>query len=247
MPSLLLAGSGTRATAATETKPLLVELFTSEGCSSCPPADRLLEKIDTGLIVPGVEAIVLSEHVDYWDTLGWKDPFSSSEWSDRQRVYARRLGVESIYTPQMIVDGKIQFVGNDTEAARSAMLAASARPKIHMRIASAVRKENDFQVTVEIDGGSLGKAQHESELYVGIAGDHVSSRVTRGENSGRDLTHVAVLRRLKKASHVDLFHGSTPAIVPMGSSRSDENIRVVAFLQQGAGGPIVGVTAKRLS
>src|ERR1700686_990870 len=109
--------------------PVLAELFTSEGCSSCPPADALLMKLDRLQPVPGARVIVLSEHVDYWNQLGWRDPFSSPQFSKRQADYARLMGSE-VYTPQLVIDGRVQLNGSDAKDIQDAIARAAARPKL---------------------------------------------------------------------------------------------------------------------
>ena len=116
--ALLGVSGGMRASGPT---PVILELFTSEGCSDCPPADTLLETLIATQPVPGVEIIGLGQHVDYWDRLGWKDRFSSAALTNRQQLYQTRFNTESIYTPQMVVDGRAEFVGSDAGAARRAL------------------------------------------------------------------------------------------------------------------------------
>src|SRR5258707_2394572 len=125
----------------TPRSPVLVELFTSEGCSSCPPADALLERLDRSQQLSGADLIVLSEHVDYWNDIGWKDPYSSHEYSERQSAYAAHFGLGSIYTPQMIVDGHYEFVGSDERVAKEAIENATKVMKTPVTVSSRLNEE----------------------------------------------------------------------------------------------------------
>src|SRR5437667_3319533 len=184
-PALRLGGSPLRSGQASST-PVLVELFTSEGCSDCPPADAVLEKLIVMQPVAGADVIGLGQHVDYWDQLGWKDRFSSAALTNRQHVYGASFALESVYTPQMIVDGRAQFVGSDGNAARKAIERAIASP--HGVVAIDVgrpfegRQNGDaksvaLQVSVR-DLPSVGRADR-ADIIVAMTEDHLRSNVTR--------------------------------------------------------------------
>ncbi len=130
--------------------PVLLELFTSEGCSDCPPADRVLEALDRTQSVAGVEAIVLSEHVDYWNHLGWRDPYSSPQFSARQSAYASKFHLDSVYTPQLVVDGRLQFVGSDGREAKAAIEKERREQKLAIAISHVVRTSDQVTAHVEI-------------------------------------------------------------------------------------------------
>src|SRR4051812_7037792 len=177
--------------------PIVVELFTSEGCSSCPPADVLLQKLADD--EAGAPVIALGEHVDYWDHQGWKDRFSSAALTARQQVYAARFNVDSIYTPQMVVDGRAELVGSDAAAARRAIDRAAAQPHGLVRISldadGSGTRSSRLAVTIavaELPAVSRGGA----DLVVAITEDQLWSDVKRGENRGRVLKHAAVVRQL---------------------------------------------------
>jgi hypothetical protein len=211
-----LWGSG----ATTNRQPVLVELFTSEGCSSCPPADRLLEALDPSVIV-------LSEHVDYWDHQGWRDRFSSHANTLRQQTYAHRLGGQGPYTPQMIIDGGVEFVGNDPRRASAEIAAAAKRERVEVRLT-----RND--AGLQIETGTVGRG---TDVMLAIADDRDQSQVSAGENRGRNLTHVAVLRSLRKVGSVKkgaAFHQSVP-LNPDAAGK-----RLIVFLQESDLGKISG-------
>jgi hypothetical protein len=167
--------------------PVLLELFTSEGCSSCPPADRLLQLFDQKQPVPGADLIVLSEHVDYWDRLGWKDPFSSSLFTSRQQEYSYRLQGDGVYTPELVVDGRFGLVGSDGRKAESAIQEAMRAPKIPIAISNASRDGNQVTVHIEVPAADSGLKSGRGILYLVLADDLAESHAARGENAGRSL------------------------------------------------------------
>ena len=200
--------------------PVLVELFTSEGCSSCPPADRLLEKLDA-------QAIVLSEHVDYWNHLGWKDPFSSPVFTARQQAYGRIFHLDSVYTPEMVIDGQAQFVGSDGHQAAESLAAAAGRKKAEVRIS---RTEAGLRIEVEAAPAS-------ADVFLALAEDSAASQVSAGENGGRRLHHVAVLRSMQKIGSVK--RGATfTRVLELGRAAGQQ--RVIVFLQESGPGRIWG-------
>ena len=180
-------------------QPVVIELFTSEGCSSCPPADRVLAQLaESGL--DGIPIIALSEHVDYWDRLGWKDPFSAARFTDRQQQYADVLRSD-VYTPQMIVDGRRQLVGSDRASVVDDIRKAAAAQKLDVK-GAVTRQGTELVVTTKVgvaDGGKAPKA----DVVVAITEDGLESNVLRGENRGLRLAHAAVTRYLSKALRLD--------------------------------------------
>ena len=164
--------------------PVIVELFTSEGCSSCPPADALLSRYAKSSPVGGVEVIALGEHVDYWNHGGWTDPFSSTSYTSRQYGYASTFHLNSVYTPQMIVDGKAQFVGSDGAAVRAAIARAAQLPKASVSVSETV--PGRFLVSVRHLPASA--ASDPAEVFLAATEDNLASSVGGGENSGRPST-----------------------------------------------------------
>lgn len=226
-------------TAASKTKaraPVVVELFTSEGCSSCPPADALLARLDREQPVEGAEVIPLALHVDYWNRLGWTDPFSSGEFSRRQGEYSHAYGKDGVYTPQMIVDGVSEFAGGNSGRAFEAIGKAAREPKAEVTLARAAG-ESGTGVRLEVSVEGLPKLTEGDEAYVllAITEGGLSTDVARGENSGRRLSHVGVVRRLTTVGSLadargGSFKASAQVEVEKGWRR--ENLRAVVFAQE---------------
>jgi len=228
--AIFLLGIGSLAVAADLTparRPVLVELFTSEGCSSCPPADALLEKLDRSQPVPEAQIIVLSEHVDYWNQLGWSDPYSSAQLTRRQESYAERFRTSGPYTPQMVVDGAAQFVGSDGRQALSAIGSAAQLEKLNIRV-----QRSGAGIHVDIDPAPRG-----GDVYLALAQNSASSQVLRGENQGRSLHHVAVVRRMEQ---IGKWNGRKPFSKDVPSADGDLALRAVAFVQEPGTGRISG-------
>ena len=226
--------------------PVLIELFTSEGCSDCPPADVLLEKLDRSQPVDGADLIVLSEHVDYWNDIGWADPYSSHEYSERQGSYAGRFGLPSVYTPQMVVDGRFQLVGSDERGAISAIENAKKAETVHISLSSIrLTGKNAIALHVQSDPLPPSVAQTSADIWIAVADASDESHVTRGENGGKTLKHVAVLRGLTRVGSIARSAGFSRDISVDLNHANSQNLRLVAFVQQAPAGRVWGVASAR--
>jgi hypothetical protein len=215
--------------------PVLVELFTSEGCSSCPPADRQLTFMQTNQSTAGAEVITLAYHVDYWDRLGWKDRFSSAEFSERQNSYTVAKGLDSNYTPQMIVDGGSQFVGSNARNADRAVSDAAKVAKGTIGLSA-----SDGKLNVLID--SL--PQHDSAvILLAVAEDKLETEVRAGENGGRKLGHTGVVRSLSQIGTIAPSDSKLERslAIPSDSDWKHENLRYVVFVQEEKSKKIIAV------
>lgn len=251
LPALLLgmviASARVSARADGPRTPVLVELFTSEGCSSCPPADRLLQKLDQSQPVQNAEAIVLSEHVDYWNHDGWRDPFSSAFFTERQQHYGSRFGLGDVYTPQMVVDGRAQFVGNDGQQAARAIGDAARAPSVAVRISGISFENGVLKFHVETDR-STASAAKQPEVYVVLADEHATSRVSAGENSGRELSHVAVARQFTRIGVIPSAAAFAKDVqFNLAKNAATGNFRVIAFVQEPGQGAVLGSAVQHLA
>ena len=226
--------------------PILVELFTSEGCSSCPPADALLQKLDATQPVPNAQLIVISEHVDYWDHDGWKDPNSSSAVTERQAAYVSALGLKTPYTPQIIVDGTAEMRLGDPQQEIKVFQQAAVYPKIPVRIGEVTVDSGNpvvLQMHIEADGNS---ERRNADVYVALVLDHVQSQVLRGENGGRHLTHVAVVQQLTKIGRLKKGGAFGETVqVKLKPGTDPKNVRIVAFVQEPGPGRLLGAALRK--
>jgi hypothetical protein len=212
-------------------KAVVVELFTSEGCSSCPPADELLAHLRQDLSAKNIQVIPLGFHVDYWNSLGWEDRFSSADYSRRQEQYTQSLRVDGPYTPEMVVDGVVEFVGNDAGHAQRSIREAASQPEVAtVKISSAAD-----QLAVQVKAQGSAK---DAQVVLAITEDNLTTQVGSGENGGRTLHHAAVVRELRQLGR--LHEGSFEANVALKLDKDwkRNDLRAVIFVQEGGTGKI---------
>ncbi|MBL6931381.1 MAG: DUF1223 domain-containing protein [Rhodospirillales bacterium] len=215
-----------------ESPPLtVVELFTSQGCSSCPPADTYLG--DLAKSGEGENVLALSYHVDYWDNLGWKDPYSSADNSNRQRAYAHHMDLRYVYTPQMVVQGALQATGSDRRTVASQIKEARKLPRIYVEL---VRNGNDLQIALADTGNAM-----KADVYMVVFDNEHVTKVKKGENRGKTITNRNVVRALK---HIGTWQGEAVSI----SSPLDESGDACAVIVQSrTSGAILGAASVALN
>ena len=219
--------------------PVLAELFTSEGCSSCPPADRILELLAHEPPVDGIDVIIMSEHVTYWDHQGWRDPFGSSTFTSRQQMYGEWFKLESVFTPQLVIDGASQIVGTDIAALKAALVKSAARPKPRLTIELRENGPQGLMATVS----GLGAATADAELVWAVTEDNLEVEVKRGENARRTLHHSGVVRWFSAKKITAGAATPAPIEIPLRAEWKRDRLRVVAFVQSARNREVLSVGA----
>jgi hypothetical protein len=206
---------------------VVVELFTSEGCSSCPPADRVLSEIHQQAIDNQAPVYTLSYHVDYWDRLGWKDPFSSELWTQRQYRYAQALRAKNVYTPQMIINGQHAFVGSRKATAEKHIKSQLTNsPSIEMELGFS--QQSDEAAELVTVGWQIHPLPPNAQLHLVLAEDQLKTQVRRGENSGKQLHHDGVVRNMQT---IKLINTQGKATVTLPKEVNHGNCRIIGLLQ----------------
>jgi len=231
----------TASNTATADVPVLVELFTSEGCSSCPPADIILKKLDDFQPISGAQLIVLSEQVTYWDQLGWKDPNSCVVFTDRQNSYEHALSVEEPYTPQFVIDGSQSVSLEKLQALEDALNKAKGGAKVPLSIGEVKLDPSDPTILRAHIETVINSEKHNADIYVALALNHVESKVLRGENGGKQLVHVAVVQQLTRIGKLSKGKSFAQDVqLKLKQPEELRNLRLVAFVQESGPGKLVG-------
>ena len=206
---------------------VVLELFTSQGCSSCPPADALLRKLSEEPEWQG-RLVALGYHVDSWNYVGWTDPFSTADWTDRQVAYAKQVSAGRTYTPQAIINGKFSAVGSDERSIRKQLADAAAQPagKVALKLTRDGRK-----VTVELSTTPPSGHAERLDLMLAVVESGLVTDVAHGENAHRTLHDDYVVRRLQRAAKVAGADKTTSLNVHLERDWKPENVRFAAFLQ----------------
>lgn len=221
---------------AAQASPVVVELFTSEGCSSCPPADAFLAKLAEQGPAHNLHIVALEEHVDYWDDQGWRDPFSSHSWTVRQDAYAGVLGNKNPYTPQLVMDGSVECSGGQQQLAVQTIFKEASQAKTPVTLSQGVGgKAGSENFSVQIGKLRPTAKGGAAEVWLAITETGLHSSVTRGENAGHELSHAAVVRSIRKIGEAKpdrdvAFSGE--AAIPIRNEWKRENLKAVALVQE---------------
>ena len=226
--------------------PIVLELFTSEGCSSCPPADAWVQKLDSTQPIASAQIIVLSEHVDYWDHDGWKDPFDSASLTERQNGYVQKLGLQSAYTPQMILDGSTELHLNDAKGVQDAFVKADTAPEVSVQIDSVAFDAGNPSILKGHVQVSADSEKHGGDVYVVTALDHADTQVLKGENGGHHLSYVAVVEDIAKIGKLEKGKSFEHEFdVKLKPGVDPKNLRVIAFVQEPGYGKVLGAAMEK--
>lgn len=239
-----LTGLGAQNTSPHPQGVVLVELFTSEGCSSCPPADALLRQVDGTRTSAGQWIVGISEHVTYWNSLGWSDPFSSPANTERQKDYSDRFHLEGVYTPQMVINGSEQIVGSDRAALAQAL---QQEDQQHPRLALHILSFTGSGATLTVHYSASGELPARgADLMAVLVDDSDRSSVLRGENSGATLTHVSVARSLERAARLQAVGEKTVQVRLPSSFQVSQKHHLILFAQSPGNGRVLAADSKAL-